>query len=185
MDNCYTTEELSKLGVIFGRNVNISRSVSIYCSSLKVGDNVRIDDYCVLCGDIQLGGYIHIGNFCGLYGRSGIEVQDFAGISSRCSLYSQSDDFSGNFLTGPTVPVEFTNVKKGKISIGKHSVVGAGSMVLPGVDIGECSALGAMSLATKSIAPFEIHVGCPAKFLKKRNDKFSELEDKLRNGHSW
>lgn len=178
MNNCYTAEELLSLNVHCGKNVFISKLTTIYTDGMIIGNNVRIDDFCVLTGDIKMGSNIHIANYCGLYGRGGIELSDFSNISSRCSLYSQTDDFSGNFLTGPTIPKKFTKVTVGKILLKKHALIGAGSILLPSVTLNEGCAVGAMSLILKDIPEYEIHIGIPAKFYKKRSRNLQQLEEK-------
>ena len=74
-------------------------------------------------------------------------------------------------MTNPTVD-KFFKVKESRISIGKHAIIGANSIVLPGAEMDDYSALGAMSLLTKKINKFEIYFGIPAKKLKKRSKKF-------------
>jgi len=59
-----------------------------------------------------------------LYGRYGIELEDYSGLSPRCTVFSSSDDFKGDFLIGPMVPAEFTNMKTGKVFLGKYVQIG-------------------------------------------------------------
>jgi galactoside O-acetyltransferase len=163
-----------------GTNVKISDKTSIYgAKRISIGSNVRIDDFCILsAGDegIEIGSNIHIAAYCSLIGRSLIKLHDFAGLSSRVALYSSSDDYSGNFLTNPTIPETFTNVKHGAVIIGKHVIIGVCSCVLPNVKIGDGSAVGAYSLVTKNIKPGIIVNGVPAKFLMNRSQKLFDLE---------
>lgn len=74
-------------------------------------------------------------------------------------------------MTNPTVPSEFTNVTHALVTIKKHSLVGAGSIILPGITIGECSAVGSLSLVNKDLDAGYIYAGQPAKKLmaRKRN----------------
>ena len=107
MTSFYTEKELSSLGLKkYGRNVKISRHASIYgAQNISIGDNVRIDDFCILSGHIELGSYIHIAAYSALYGgEAGIFISDFANLSSRISVYSVSDDYSGTTLTSPMIP---------------------------------------------------------------------------------
>ncbi len=85
----YKEEELRKIGIRkYGRNVLISRKASIYSPErLIIGDNVRIDDFCILSGAIQVGSYVHIAAFCGLFSHEEkISIGDFAGLSARVSV---------------------------------------------------------------------------------------------------
>ncbi len=118
MDNCfYTKEELEKLNLkSFGENILISKKCSIYSpSAISIGSNVRIDDYTILTGEVSIGDYVHIAAFCALYGKGGIKIGNFCTISANSILYSQMDDFSGNYLVSPMVPVEYVNVGGGGV----------------------------------------------------------------------
>ncbi len=164
-----------------GANVKVSDKASIYgAERISLGNNVRIDDFCILSagvGGIELGNYIHIAAYCSLIGKELIKMEDFSGLSSRVSVYSSSDDYSGNFLTNPTVPEEFTNVIHGAVVLRKHVIIGVASCILPNVEIGEGSAVGGYSLVTKNIEPGIIVSGVPARLLKKRSGKIFELEE--------
>ena len=176
----YTNEEL--LGIGFkntGRNVLISRKASIYSpENVTLGDNVRIDDFTILSasgGSIEIKNHIHIAAFCNLIGKGGIVMDDYSGLSSRVSLYSATDDFSGNYLIGPIMEKPCINVITGRIKLEKYCQIGTNSSVLPNVVVGEGSILGAHSFAKCNIQPWEIHAGTPAKFLKKRKSGLLKL----------
>lgn len=183
MNSFYTQDELSKLGLAkFGTNVLISRKASIYGSkNISIGDNVRIDDFCILSGDITIGHYIHIASYTSLYGGDqGIFIDDFANISSRVSIYSISDDYSGESMTNPMIPERYKNVTSKKVTIEKHTILGCGSIVLPGVTIREGSSFGAFSLINKDSNEWSINVGIPFREIKKRSKTALELEQKFK-----
>ena len=159
--------ELIDLGFkSMGVNILISCKASIYgASNISLGDNIRIDDFCILSagsGGIQIGSHVHIACYSSLIGKELIRLGDFANLSSRVSVYSSSDDYSGNHLTNPTVLDEFKNVDHRAVSIGRHVILGSGSVVLPGVNIGDCCAVGALSLVKASCEPFGTYAGIPA-----------------------
>jgi galactoside O-acetyltransferase len=177
----YSQNELQKIGFkAFGKNVLISNKASIYKpETISLGDNVRIDDFSVLVGGvgIEIGNYVHIACFCALYGGSGIIMEDFSGLSSRVTIYSESDDYSGSSLTNPTIPLLYKpKYQKGKVILKKHTIVGVNSTILPGVLVEEGAAIGAYCFVTKSCEPWSIYFGIPAKKLKNRNIKLLELE---------
>lgn len=180
----YTEEELAALGFArVGRNVQISRKASFYgASRIEIGDYSRIDDFCVLSAGpagISIGRNVHIAVFCSLIGAERIELGDFAGLSSRVSIYSSNDDYSGRWMTNPTVPAEYTNVTSKPVRLERHVIVGAGSIILPGVVVGEGTAIGSMSLVKRSCDPFSIYSGSPAKRMMARKTAFLELERRL------
>jgi galactoside O-acetyltransferase len=182
MTSFYSPEELQSLGIkSFGEEVLISRKASIYgAEQMEIGSHVRIDDFCVLSGKICLGSYIHIAPLtllCG--GPYGIEAEDFANIGSRCAIYAQTDDFSGNTLTNPTVPDLYKNVTGGKVLVKRHAIIATGSTILPCVTIGEGCGVGAMSLVTKNLVDWGIYAGIPCRRIKERSKKLLELEGRL------
>lgn len=171
MNSFYSEKELAELGLkSYGSNVLISKKCSIYSpEKMSVGDNVRIDDFCILSGNIILGNNVHISAYCALYGAQGIEFKDDSGCSARTTIYSAMDDFSGDYLIGPMNPSETTNVTGGKVMVGRFVQLGAHCLVFPNVTIHEGSVIGALSLVTKDIPEWSIYVGVPARRLRDRN----------------
>jgi dTDP-4-amino-4,6-dideoxy-D-glucose acyltransferase len=181
-----TSEQIVKLGFAsIGDNVLLSDKASYYnCKNIQIGNNVRIDDFCVLSageGGIVIGNYIHIAVYCSIIGNGKITMEDFSGLSARVSIYSSSDDYSGFAMTNPMVPPEFTNVQHADVRIGRHVIIGAGSVVLPGVSLEEGVAIGALSLVKKNCRSFGIYIGVPAKRISDRKRNLLELENKLAN----
>lgn len=167
-----------------GENVLISDKASIYgASNISIGSNVRIDDFCILSAgeEIKIGSYIHIACYASLIGHSLIELQDFSSIAARCNILSSCDDFSGDFMVNPCVPEKYLNVNHQPVIIRKHAVIGAGTVILPGVSIGEGAAVGAMSFVKHSVPAFEIWAGNPARFIKKRSKDLLKLEKQLKH----
>jgi len=184
METFYSREELAKLGLSsYGENVLISRNAMIYNPELlSIGNNVRIDDFTTISGRVILGDYIHISQFCGLYGGTeGIVMDDFTGLSSRVVVYATSNDYSGASMTNPMVPEKYRATdKNARVHICKHVVVGCTSVILPGVEIGIGSSVGAMSMVGKTLEPWGVYAGVPARRIKDRNKKLLELEKQLR-----
>ena len=54
-------------------------------------------------------------------------------------------------MTNPTVDPEFKNVTEAPVYVGRHSLVGTGCTILPGVSIGDGASIGAMSLINKDV----------------------------------
>lgn len=177
-------EQIQKMGFKnIGNNVQLSDKASYYnCQNISIGSNVRIDDFCVLSageGGITIGNYIHIAVYSSLIGAGRIILKDFCNISSKVSIYSSNDDYSGKFMTNPTVPVEFTNVSHAPVTIGKHVIIGSGSVILPNVILEDGVAIGALSLVNRSCGSFGIYSGVPAKKIKSRDTQLLNLEEVL------
>lgn len=182
MDSFYSQKELQSMGFqSLGDNVLISRKASIYgIEKISMGSNVRVDDFCILSGKIVLGNYIHIAAYSALYGgEEGIFIADFANLSSRVSVYSESDDYSGETMTNPMVPLKYKNVENNPVKIEKHVVVGSTSVILPGALLREGSAFGSFSFITQDSEPWSINVGIPARKIKDRKRNLLEMERKM------
>ena len=177
----YTQEQLKELGFKYiGKNVKISDKASIYnYDQIEIGDNSRIDDFCVISGKIKIGRNVHITPMCLVAGGiKGIVFEDFTTIAYGVQVFTQSDDYSGRTMTNSTIPKEYKNEFMEEIILKKYSIVGAGSIIMPGVKLAEGTSIGAMSLVLKSTNPWGIYVGNPAKRLKDRKKNLLELEKK-------
>lgn len=180
MSNFLTEEELAGLGLkAYGKNVLIGRHAVLYSpGQLTLGNDVRIDDFTIISGKVTMGSFIHISQFCGLYGGdAGIFLEDFTSVSSKSSIYAVSDDYTGLSMTNPMVPLKYrpTMISKA-VHMGKHAIIGCSSVVLPGVDIPEGAAVGSMSLVTRSLEPWSLNTGIPAKKKSERHRDILELE---------
>lgn len=182
MSSFYSETELMEMGFKhIGKNVKISRKTSIYdISNISIDDYSRVDDFALLSGKITIGKHVHIAAYTALFaGKAGIEVEDFCGISAHSCVYAVSDDYTGQALTNPTIPDKYKMVTEKRVIFKKHALVGAGSVVLPGVTVGEGASFGSMSLITKDAEPWMMYVGAPAKELRSRERVPLQLESKL------
>lgn len=181
-----TEDQIKAMGFLHvGENCLLSDNASYYnCKNIKIGNNVRIDDFCVLSAGergITIGNYIHIAVYSSLIGAGKIVLKDFCNISSRVAIYSSNDDYSGGFMTNPMVPSKYTNVTSLDVIIGEHVIVGSGSVILPGVTLEKGVAIGALSLVNKSCTEFGIYIGTPAKRIKERKKGLLNLEELLQD----
>jgi len=177
----YTQEQLKELNFKnLGKNVKISDKASIYnCNEIEIDDNSRIDDFCVVSGKVKIGKNVHIAPFCLVAGgEKGIVFEDFSGLAYQVQVFTQSDDYSGRSLTNPTIPDKYKKEIKKEVILKKHTIVGAGSIILPGVVLEEGTSVGAMSLVRKSTQAWSVYVGNPAKRLMSRKKDMLELEKK-------
>ena len=171
--------QLKEMGFLgLGKNVRISEKASIYNPELiSIGDHSRIDDFCVISGKVTIGRNVHIAVFCNIAGGTeGVKLEDFAGVAYGSQIFSQSDDYSGVAMTGPTVPEPFTHVTRKAVIVGRHVIIGTSSVVFPGVTLAEGTAVGAMSMVIRSTEPWYIYSGIPARKIKSRKRDLLELE---------
>ena len=177
MSSFYSEKDLTTIGFKkIGSNVLISKKCSIYSpEKITLGSNIRIDDFCILSGEITLHSFIHIGAYSGLFGKSGIEIFNFSGISPRCTLFSETDDFNGDYLISPTTESFHNNIIKGKIEIKEYSQICADVVILPNVTIAEGCVIGAKSLVKTSTLPWGIYCGQTIRRVKERSKNLLEL----------
>lgn len=179
MNSFYTTAELKELGLArFGDNVLISRKSSIYgAENISIGNNVRIDDFCILSGRITIGSFVHIAAYTALFaGTEGIFIDDFSGFSSKIVVYAVSDDYSGETMSNPMIPAKFKKTTNKPVRIGRHVLIGASCVILPGAILSEGSSFGAMTLIDHESEPWSINAGIPFRKIKNRSKKLLELE---------
>jgi galactoside O-acetyltransferase len=151
--------------------------------TISIGDSVIIDDFVFLMGgeDTRIGSFVHLASFSCFVGGGRLVLEDFAGISSGCRVYTGNDNYLGESLTGPTVPPPFRVAERSFVHVGRHAVVGANTVILPKVTIGEGCAIGANSFVKSDCEPWTIYVGSPARPVRsRRRDRILELETELR-----
>lgn len=185
MNSFYSKEELNKLGLKkVGDNVLISRKCSIYnAKEIIIGNNVRIDDFCILSGKIKIGNYVHVSAGVMLFaGEYGIILKNYSSISSRCAIYALTDDYSGEYMVNSVLPDEVRNVLGGQVVLEEFVSVGTGCTILPNVIIKKGAAVGAMSLVNKNIEEYTINVGIPCKKIKNRKKNMLQLAKKIECG---
>jgi dTDP-4-amino-4,6-dideoxy-D-glucose acyltransferase len=176
-----SSEELAQLGLAHvGVGVRISRRAALHNpGNIRVGDYSRIDDFCVLSageGGIEIGRNVHVAVYASLIGKGKITLADFVGLSSRVAIYASNDDYSGAFLTGPTVPPAYSNITSGPVTLERHVIVGSGAVIMPNVTIGLGAAVGALSMVRADCEPFGIYVGVPARKVRERRRDLLALE---------
>jgi galactoside O-acetyltransferase len=167
-----------------GKDVTVWEHARIIgAENIAVGNSVIIDDFALLMatGPIRIGSYVHIAAGAMIMGGGECDLGDFVGLSGGVRVYTGDDDYLGGSLTGPTVPAEYRSVTRSFVRIGKHAIIGANSVILPGVTIGEGASVGALSLVNRDLEPWTIYVGAPARPIRERpRQRILELEAQLR-----
>lgn len=128
-------------------------------------------------------GTIEIGNNTGISNstfriKQGIKIGNNVNVGGDCKFYD-SDMHSVDYADRMLFPDE--KIKTAPITIKDGVWIGAHSIILKGVTIGERSVIAAGSVVTKSIPDDELWGGNPAKFIKKinmhiENDKADNFE---------
>lgn len=168
----YTADELRAMGMRIGNNVVVHKSVQFFNpASIELGSDVRIDCFCVISARarVVIGNNVHLAPLAMVFGVEGVTIGNFAGLSSRVTIYSASDDYVEGYLTNPTIPESFKKVKRAPVILGEHVIVGCGTIILPGVTLARGVSVGALCLIRKNIAEFSIVAGNPPRRLGRRN----------------
>lgn len=182
MNSNYTVTELEQLGIRVGANPSIHKSVLFFNpEKIVIGHHVRIDCLSMLsAGDegITIGRNVHIAVSSFIFGGGGrVVLSDFSGLSARVTLFTATDDYSEGYLTNPTVPERYKKVKRGPVILERHALIGAASVVLPGVTLARGSTVGAMSLVHQNVGEYEVVFGIPFRVIGRRDpNKLQQLE---------
>jgi galactoside O-acetyltransferase len=152
--------------------------------NISIGNSVIIDDFVFIMGgkNTEIGSFVHIASFSSIAGGGEFIINDFAGFSSGVRVFTGDEDYSkGESLCNPAVDYPFRKPTRSFVRIGKHVIVGANAVIMPGVEIGEGVAIGANSLVKKDCEPWMIYAGTPARIIGKRpKDKILQLEKEYR-----
>jgi galactoside O-acetyltransferase len=181
----FISPELRQMGFArVGENVAISRNCTIVgLSNITIGDNVRIDGFTSIIaptGPVRIGSHVQIGIGCVLGARGGIVLDDYSSLSHGVRILTAVDDFAGRHMTNSTLPVEVLGVQIAPVRIGCYVPIGAGTMILPGVEIDEGTAVGAMSLVRMSLPGWRIYSGDPLQDVGERSRDLLSLAERLR-----
>jgi acetyltransferase-like isoleucine patch superfamily enzyme len=171
--------------VIFGQNVVLRHPDKIH-----IGDNVAIDDNCLLDAKgesnrgIRIGSGVFVGRNTILSCKNGdIEVADGANIGFNCEVFSASRVTVGRsvlmaaygYIIGgdhdfsdPGAAVLAQGRKSVGVSIGDGAWLGAGAKILDGVTIGAQAIIGAGAVVRDNVEPHAIAVGVPARVVSSR-----------------
>lgn len=175
-------EQLEQLGFRFlGKNVRISDKAAIYDPErMEIGDHSRIDDFCILSGAVRIGSYCHVTPMCLIAGgQPGVNIADFCTFAYGVKIFSQSDDYTGETMANSLIPKKYKKEIFSAVSVEKHTIVGAGSIIMPGVTLREGTAVGAISLVTRSTEPWGIYTGIPARRHRERSKNLLSLADQF------
>ena len=146
-----------KLGINkIGKNCKISKKIRVYSLNCVIGNNVRIDDDVVLKGKITIKSNVHIARGCTLSGgKKGIILNNFSTLSNFCQIFTESDDYIKTTVSGGTLEdkerKKFCKTYSKGVSIGKSTIIGPFSVILPGAEIGDFCTLGPYSCIHKKI----------------------------------
>ncbi|MEI3649871.1 MAG: acyltransferase [Dolichospermum lemmermannii FEM_B0920] len=129
--------------------------------NIEFGRNIIIDDFVFIYAKkpIKIGNYVHIASFTSITGGEGFIMEDFTALSSGVRIFTGTDDFKEWGFGNSTISEKYRNTQRKKIYISKFCIIGANSVILPGVTLGEGATVGAGSVVTKNLDPWGIYIG--------------------------
>ena len=171
--------------VVFGQNV-----VLRHPHKIRIGDDVVVDDQCLLDAKgttntgITIGNGVFVGRNTILSCKNGdIELRDGANIGFNCELFSASRVVVGSRTLMAAYAYAIGGdhdrsdsarpiLEQGRVSagvtIGDGAWIGAGAKLLDGVSIGDGAVVGAGSVVRESVPDRAIAAGVPARLVGTR-----------------
>ena len=172
--------------VVFGQNVVLRHPHKIH-----IGDNVVVDDNCLLDAKgesnrgIRIGSGVFIGRNSILSCKNGdIELADGANIGFNCEVFSASRVTIGasvlmaaySYIIGgdhdfsdPTAAVLAQARTSTGVDVGAGAWLGAGAKILDGVRIGEHAIVGAAAVVRDDVPAHAVAAGVPARVISRRD----------------
>ena len=156
----------------------------VYPENIIFGHHVIIDDFVFIVAKkpVKIGNYVHIASFASITGGERFSIGDYSTLSSGARIFTGTEDVHGYSLLGAAIPAPYREPIRSHVLIGKHCMVGANSVILPGVTIPDGTVVGAMSLVLQDtiLEPWGIYAGCPVRLLGSRSSMtIHALEAKL------
>ena len=154
-----------------GRDAVIYPSARIiHPEHLQLGDHSSIDDFVFLNagGGTVIGRYVHIACHVSVIGGGGLEVGDYAVLATGSRILTATDTFDGGARMSTHLPPEHRSVRSGRVIIDRDAFVGANTVVMPGVHVGEGAVAGAGSVVTHDLEPWTVYTGAPARRSRSR-----------------
>lgn len=147
---------------------------------ISIGSHSRIDAWAMISangGEVSIGKHVHVGARSTIQGGGGVVLEDFCGLSYGVVILSVSDDFLFGYMTNPTIEDDFKRMTRKPVKLEKHSIVGANSVIYPGVTLGFGSAIGALSKVSRNVPKGVIFSGSEnGRVMKRDLSRLEKLE---------
>lgn len=152
-----------------GDNVILEKGIKVWHpENIEIGNNVYIGHDAHLKGyynnNMKIGDYSWIGQQCFFHSGGGIEIGKYVGIGPGVKILT----LQHANLEDIEKPIIEHEQEYKKVTIEDDVDIGVGAIILPGITIGKGSVIGAGSVVTKDVEPYSIIVGNPARLLRKR-----------------
>jgi UDP-3-O-[3-hydroxymyristoyl] glucosamine N-acyltransferase len=179
--------ELRDLGIRnVGKNVRVSEDATIVgLANIDLGSNIRIDSNVVILsrrGWLKVGDNVHLEPASSIVAHHGVSIGSYCTLSHGVRLFTASADYSGESFHNVFPDGRYQNPRIGAINLENHVIIGGNSVVMPGVNIGEGAAIGALSFVRSSLDPWGIYGGNPIRRLGNRSTKIRDIAVQIEAG---
>lgn len=164
------------------KNINIGKGVIVRNHQhVYIGEGCSIGQYAAICplhkhmgkdypSNIEIGNNVSIGAYDRIASAYSVKIEDDVLFAAFVHITDHSHGYEDINL-----PISKQDiVHKGPIVIGRGSWLGFGCHVLSGVSIGEHCVVAANSVVTKSVPPFSVVAGVPARIIKRYDFKLKQ-----------
>ena len=163
-DGRFAPEDFRRLGtnVVFELDV-----IVFHPEAISIGDNVYVGHQTILKGyhrnEMVIGANTWIGQGCFFHSAGGIDIGEAVGIGPGVKILTSTHGDDRIDL-----PILHHDVVFKRVVVADGSDVGVGSILLPGITVGEGAVVGAGSVVTRDVPPFAVVAGNPARVLRMR-----------------
>ena len=141
-------------------DVYIASSAAVFCDVLRMGERSYLAAHAYVTGEIEIGADSTVNPFCVVRGK--ISIGDGVRIGAHTSL------LAFNHGTAADQPIFGQPHTARGITVGADVWIGSNVIVLDGITIGPHSIVGAGAVVTKDVDPWSIVAGNPARKLRDR-----------------
>lgn len=169
-----------------GKNVRILNLAKIINPQYaEIDDNTIIFDFVFIdaAKSLKIGKYSCIAWQTVIEGASYIEIGDRCFLGPGSKILGSTYEFQG-YYTSQHLPEGTSAIHYGKVKICDDAYIGANSVVMPGVTIGEGALVGANSFVNRNLKPWGIYFGNPVKLVGMR-EKPTEERRKIIEAMDW
>lgn len=156
-----------RVAIAKGTRVHATATVEVRGGgSVRIGENCSIEDYaCILTygGRIEIGARCSINPFTVIYGHGGVVIGNDVLVAGHCMIIPSNHCFAER-----SRPIREQGAKSRGIVIEDDVWLAHSCSVLDGVTIGRGSVVGAGAVVTRSVAPYSVVCGVPARPVARR-----------------
>jgi UDP-2-acetamido-3-amino-2,3-dideoxy-glucuronate N-acetyltransferase len=115
----------------------------------RIGRNCNVNAFCLIEGEAAIGDNVTLK--CGVYVWNGVVLEDDVFVGPNAT-----------FTNDPRPRSRNQPAKWGRTVVRRGASIGAGAVLLSDLEIGEYAMIGAGSLVSKTVGPYELWIGSPA-----------------------